>query len=178
MALRAAILASTVLAMSSQQPASTVAIGTVLKLSPEEIRVQAPEETVAFRLNADTKVFKSRVGDDLSALRTGDLVSVRGVKNTSGAAQATAISAHSTTLRATIRKVDRAAGEILASSGSGEARRTRAFRYYSCTVFGASESALNPGAEILVVGLEFPDGGVDAARITIYHTDLPLDRAR
>ncbi len=178
MALQVAVLACAALALSPQEPSRTVVIGTILEVSAREIQVKTPARTVGFRVNTDTEVYKSDTNSDLTALRIGDLVSVHGVRDASGAAVATAISARKVTVRAVVRRVNRAGGEILAILETGRAAGTRIVRYYPSTVFGAGESVLSLGQEILVVGLEVRDGGIDAARIAVYNTDLPHRRLR
>jgi hypothetical protein len=178
MALQVAVLACAALALFPQQPSRTVVIGTILEVSARKIQVKTPVHTVGFRVNTDTEVYKSGAIVDPTALRIGELVSVHSVRDASGATVATAISAHKVTVRAVVRKVNRAGGEILASPETGRAAETRVFRYYPSTVFGVGENVLSPGHEILVVGLEFRDGVMDAARIAAYNTDLPHRRLR
>ena len=177
MGLQAAVLAGA-LAFFPPQPPQIVEVGTILKASATRIQVRTPARSVDFRVDPGTEIYSDAEGKGVAALRTGDLVSVRGVKNAAGVAVATAISVRQTAIRGSVRRVDRGAGEVLVSPSTARADGTRTIRYYPCTVFGASEDAVNPGAEILVVGLEFRDGGVDAARITIYHTDLPVRSPR
>jgi len=178
MALQVAVLACAALASFPQQPSRTVLIGTILEVSAREIQVKTPAQTVGFRVDTDTEVYKGGTNNDLTALRIGELVSVHSVRDASGATVATAISAHEVTVRAVVREVNRAGGEILVSPETGKAAGARVVRYYPSTVFGAGEDGLSPGREILIVGLEFRDGGIDAARIAVYNTDLPRRRSR
>jgi len=178
MTVQVAVLAGAALAFFPQQPSRTVVIGTILEISAREIRVEAPTQTFAFQVNTDTEVYKTATSDDLSALRIGDLVSIHGVRDASGATVATVISARRVTVRAVVRRVSRASGEILTSPETGREAGTRIVRYYPSTIFGSGEGVLSLGQEILVVGLEFRDGDIDAARIASYNTDLPMRRLR
>ena len=162
MKVRVAVVALASLAAWAQSPKTT--IGTLERASQNEIRVKAGQQPVTFRLNPKISP---------PAVKTGAEISVHWVESASGELIAQSVSARQITFSASITKSDPANSEILASPKAGGSRLVRCF---PATVFSASPRHLSVGQEIMVVGLEWPDGTVDATRIAIYNTDLPANQ--
>ncbi len=181
MTAKVAVLVVAPLVTFAQQSKPVDVVGTVHNISPSEIQVKTGEQPITFKIDKDTELWKGRVYSDTAFLRIGDEVSVHGVRDASGTITARSISAQETTLAVFITGLDRSSSTILATLKRVSARKgpagSKSVRYYSGTLFAGTARMLAVGQEILVVGLASPKGDVDATRITIYNTDLPVNRA-
>jgi hypothetical protein len=182
MAVRMAVLALASLAVFAQQLPRTAVVGTIERISSGEIRVNAGAESITFRVDSGTEVWKGGTHDDLAVLRVGDEVSVHAVKEASGGLTARSVSAQRITFRAVVREVDRATSAIVTAPRTDPTRiggaDSRIVHYFPNTAFSTSARGLAVGQEISVEGLGLQNGAVDATRITIYNTDLPATRFR
>ena len=181
MKLRLAFVTLVTLTAFAQQLTRTSVIGTVEKVSGSEIRVNAGTQSLTFHADSNTEVWKGETYHDLSALKIGDEVSVHGTGDASGYLVASNIWAQLVTFSAVIRRVDRANSEILTrpkvGPGSANGTGSKVVHYFPNTVFSTGPGGLTVGQEISVVGLDLRNGQVDATRIAIYNTDLPVNRA-
>ena len=79
---------------------------------------------------------------------------------------------------AVITKVNPTNIEVLANPDEGSKsagpRRSRTVFFYPGTLFSTSARDLAVGVQVYVVGLNLGNGNIDAARITLYNTDLPV----
>ena len=178
MEVRLAVLTLASLAVLAQQGRQTSVVGTIEKVSSREVQVNVGAQSLAFRIGSDTKVWKGRIYNDLAVLKVGDEVSVHAVEDAAGALAARSISVQKITIRAFVRKVDRASSTIVAapetdSTRTGEAS-SRVVHYFPNTASFADLKGLAVGHEVLVVGLTLQNGDVDATRVTVYNTDLPM----
>ena len=180
MGVRLAIVTLVALAAFTQQARRTAVVGTIASISGDQIVVKAGTESVMFQSDRDTRVWKGKTPGELSALRTGDEVSVHSISNASGTRLARDVWAQTVSFPAVITKMDPANSEILTrlKTGVGSAKPSeyKIVRHFANTVFSTSRIRLEVGQEILVVGFDLRDGSVDAFRIATYNTDLPLNR--
>jgi hypothetical protein len=180
MKVRLAIVTLVTLTAFAQQLTRTSAIGTIEWISGNEIRVNAGTQSITFHADSGTEVWKGKTYHDLSALKAGDEVSVRGTRDASGNLIASNIWAQLVTFSAVIRRIDRANSEIFTSPKAGPwpaiGTGSKVVRYFANTVFSTGQTGLTAGQEIFVVGLDLRNGQVDATRIAIYNTDLPVNR--
>ena len=179
MKLRLAVVTLLTLTAFAQQLTPTAVFGTIERISGNQIQVKAGTHSITFHADRDTQIWKGKTYNDLSALKVGDQISVRGIKDASGKLVASNIWAQMVTFSAVIKKVDRANSEVLTSPKadlrSANWAESKVVHYFPNTAFSTSEMGLSVGQEILVVGLDLRNGNVDATRITIYNTDLPAN---
>jgi len=159
--LLAAILALPALAQQSPP----CALGSIELISPSEILMRNGPR---FLLDASTEIVKAR---DRS-LKPGDEVSIRCSGIGTRKPTAVKIWANVVDFRAVVRYVNPVSIEVIARPR--DERKIVAF--YPRTAFSTSAKDLAAGQELRIVGLDLGDGNVDATRITIYNTGLPMDR--
>ena len=140
-------------------------LGTVDRFAGNEIRVRNSRRTVTVWVDART------VG--AARLKHGDEISIRADLNGSGKLVASRIWTKVVTFPATIRYVDRDEVEVLTTSPREEHRIVHLLPE---TAFSTDRRDLTTGQYVRVVGIEVENGAIDAARITIYNTDLPARR--
>jgi hypothetical protein len=125
-----------------------------------------------FSVNEDTEVLKGgTTSRDLSSLAVDDEVAARYQVSPDGK---TLIAVKLTTDTADVRGLVQEAGpeNIEVEIGSGDSTSVKLVRLSNRTVYGFIR-ALAAGEEISVVGWDFGDA-IDATRITVYNTDLPV----
>ena len=151
-------------------------IGTVEKVSTDQLQVKGPNGPVTLHLDEKARVRKGKVFHDLSALVVGDEVRV----NYYGEEKLTAVNVSA---KVELSGVITEAGPIRivvlpASTPDAKApdRKTVFVFLDRTTKFGTSRSQLAVGRRIQVVGWDAGDGVVDAERVAIYDTDLPTRR--
>lgn len=177
MTLRLAIVGFLALSAFSQQSALVAVIGSVKKVAGREIQVQAGSQSVTLYAGSKTVVWRGRPYHDLSPLRIGDEISARCERDASGKLMAADIWADMLKFSAVVTKVNPTSIEVLASVDEGAKsagpRRSLTVSFYPETLFSTRPRDLTVGAQIYVVGLSLGNGNIDAARITLYNTDLP-----
>jgi len=155
---------------------STV-IGTIDRFVGGEIRVKTPTKTVTLFADDNTVVSKGKIYRGSSPLKAGDEISARCEPNGSGKLVAVRIWASVVTFSATVRYIDRDDIEVITSSNSDSHREEhKVVHLYPDTAFSTNRKDVVVGQYIRVVGLDVENGAVDAARITIYNTDMPARR--
>ena len=168
MTVRTVILPLLLLAAFAQQPSPLALIGTIEKVFGREIQIQSGEKSITLYADDRTMVSRDAVYHNLSPLRSGDEVSVRYAGDSSGKLLALGIWAKLTTFRGVVKQVT--PGRLLVGA--------RVVHTYPETVFGPGSRGIATGQELQVTGLDLGSGEVDAVRIAIFNTDLPLNYLR
>ncbi len=167
---RALLVLPLILYTAFGQPARSVTlITTIDDVSEGELLVDGSSFSV--HTDSATEVWKGKTYRDLSPLKRGDEVSILG-RWVSGRLIAVRIAADLVRFSGIVQKVGSGTFEIAVKSSQGGARKT--VRFYPGTVFSTSSNDLASGERVHVVGLDLRDGTVDAARIAIYNTDIPV----
>jgi hypothetical protein len=146
-------------------------IGTINKVTGNEIQVKT--RTMAVTLFAsDRTVVRGQ-----SPLKAGSEISARCERTGAGKLVAVRIWANVVTFSATVTYIDRDDIEVITSANSDSHREEhKLVHLHPDTAFGTNRKDLTVGQHVRVVGLEVENGAVDAARITIYNTDMPSKR--
>jgi len=155
-----------------QEPSALT--GTVEKLAHGVLLLRTGRQLFAVRTDDRTVVWKERREQRVSALNIGEKVRVRLGMHPSGDDFATRVSATTVTFSGV-------AGRDLAGRCGPEAARR--FSVGQRGVCMTPETAAGPGRPFVakmvhVVGWDFGDGTVDATRIAVYNTDLPVNIPR
>ena len=180
MTVRTAILPLLTLAALAQQPSPLAVVGTIEKIFGREIQVKSGQKSISLYADDRTTVSRDAVYHDLSLLKSGDEVSVRYAGDGSGKLVALRIFAKVTTFRGVVKQVT--PGRLLVgvsrSPLSNSALNTpdRVVHTYPETVFGMGNRGASVGQHLEINGLDLGDGQVDAVRIAIFNTDLPMNR--
>jgi hypothetical protein len=168
------LLALGSLAAFGQQ--STV-IGTINRLAGSEITVKTPRGSFTIYAGDRTEVVKDKMYRGFSPLKVGDEISARCEPNGSGKLVAVRIWANVVTFSATVKYVNGDDIEVLTIPNADYRREEhRIVHLHPDTAFSTNRKDVAEGRDIRVVGLDVGSGAVDAARITIYNTDLPITR--
>ncbi|HTM50539.1 MAG TPA: DUF5666 domain-containing protein [Bryobacteraceae bacterium] len=160
------LLISVLLALAAHGEQYSI-LGTVDHFAGNEIRIRNPKRTVTVLIDHRT------VG--ASGLKHGGEVSVRADLDGSGKLVARRVWTKVVTFSATVRGGEQDDIEVLTSPPREEHRMVHLLPE---TALSTNRSDLSPGQYIRVTGIEVENGSVDAARITIYNTDLPARRER
>jgi len=150
------------LPMLAQQPC---AIGSIEQISPSDILMRSG---LRLLLDASTEIVKTRS----ASLKPSDEVSVRCSGSGTRRPVAVKIWANVVDFAAIVRYVNSTTIEV--ATFPREERKIVAL--YASTAFSTSKKDLTVGQELRVVGIEVGGGNIDATRITIYNTDLILNR--
>ena len=157
---------------------STV-IGTINRLAGSEISVKTPRASFRIYAGDRTEVVKGKTYRDLSPLKVGDEISARCEPNSLNKLRAVKIWANVVTFSATVKYVNGDDIEVVTIPNSDYRREEhRIVHLYPDTAVSTNRKDVTEGQSVRVVGLDVDNGAVDAARITIYNTDLPLKRFR
>lgn len=152
-------------------------IGTVLKVTGNSIGVKTPRGFFLIPVDDNTQVVKDKTYQDLSPLKVGDEVSVH-CRNPIGKPIAMKIWATVIAFSATVRYVSGDDIEVLTIPNADYPREEhKILRLYADTAFGTSRKDLSVGQDVRIVGLDVGDGAVDASRVALYNTDVPLNKA-
>jgi hypothetical protein len=182
MTLKTAILPLLYLAAFAQQPSPLTLIGTIEKVFGREIHVRSGQKSITLYADDRTTVSRDSISHDLSLLNSGDEISVRYAGDGSGRLIVSRIWAKVTTFRGVVKQVgpDRLVVGIgrgpLATSALKVADRV--VRTYPETVFTPGSRGAATGQHIEITGLDLGNGEIDAVRIAVYNTDLPMQRFR
>jgi hypothetical protein len=168
MTVRIVILPLVYLAAFAQQPSPRALIGAIEKIFGSEIHVRSGQKSITLCADDRTTVSKDAVYHDLSPLKSGDEISVRYAGDGSAKLIALSIWAKLTSFRGIVKQVT--PGRLLVGA--------RVVRTYPETIFGAGSRGAATGQELQVTGLDLGNGEVDAVRIAIFNTDLPLNYMR
>lgn len=146
-------------------------IGTIDSVAGNEIRVKTRTRAVTLFVEDGTVVHGP------SPLKAGNEVSIRCQPNFSGKLIAVKIWASVVAFSATVKHVDDDDIEVITSSNSDSHREEhKVVHIHPDTAFSTNRKDVAVGQYVRVVGLEVENGAVDAARITIYNTDMPAVR--
>jgi hypothetical protein len=170
------VLILAVLAFKSATAEESTIIGTVSKVTGNSISVKTTRGFFLIPADDKTEVVKDKTYRDLSLLKIGDEVSVH-CRNPTGKPVAVKVFASIITFSAAVKHIGDDEIEVLTIPDADYMREEhRIVRLYADTVLGTSRKDLQVGRDIRVVGLDVGDGAVDAARIAISNTDVPLTR--
>ena len=164
MTVRAVVLPLLYLSAFAQQPSPRVLVGTIEKVFGREIQLQSGQKSITLYADDRTTVSRDAVYHDLSALNSGDEVSVRYTGDTPDKLVAFRIWAKVTTFRGVVKEVT--PGTLLVGM--------RVVRTYPETVFSPGSRSAAIGQELEITGLDLGNGEVDAVRIAVLNTDMPL----
>jgi hypothetical protein len=164
--MQARLLSFALVALAAHGEQFTI-LGTVDRFAGNEIRIRNPKRTVTVLIDHRT------VG--AAGLKQGDEVSVRADLDGSGKLVARRVWTKVVTFSATVKSAELDDIEVLTSPPREEHRMVHLLPE---TAFSTRRSDLNPGQYIRITGIEVENGSIDAARITIYNTDLPARRER
>jgi Domain of unknown function (DUF5666) len=151
-------------------------IGTVSKVTGNNISVKTPRGFFLIPADDKTEVVKDKTYQELSPLKVGDEVSVH-CRNPTGKPVAVKVFANVITFSATVRHVADDEIEVLTIPNADYAREERKIlRLYADTAFGTSRRDLTVGQDVRIVGLDVGNGAVDASRVALYNTDVPVNK--
>ena len=123
-----------------------------------------------------TETVKDKSYPGLSSLKVGDEVSVH-CRNPIGKPIAMKVFANVITFSATVRHVADNEIEVLTIPNADYSREEhRLVRLYPDTAFGTNRKDVTVGQNVRIVGLDIGNGDVDASRIALYNTDLPVTK--
>jgi hypothetical protein len=171
------LLVISILAFGSLATAdeSTI-VGTIYKLTRNQVSVKTARGSFMIPADDRTETVKDKSYPGLSFLKVGDEVSVH-CHNPTGKPVAVKVFAKIITFSATVRYVNGDDIEVLTIPNADYAREEhRLVHLYPDTVFGASRKELSVGQDIRVVGLDVGNGAVDASRVALYNTDIPINK--
>jgi len=180
MTVRMVILPLLYLAAFAQQLSPLALVGTIETIFGREIQVRSGEKSVTVYADDRTTVSRDAVYHDLSPLKSGDEISVRYARDSTGKVIALRIWAKVATFRGVVKQVT--PGRLLVGvsrsplSNSALSALDRVVRTYPETVFGMGNRGASVGQHLEITGLDLGNGEVDAVRIAIFNTDLPLNR--
>ena len=152
-------------------------IGTIDRITPSEIRVIASRGSFILSSNDRTETVKDKIYRGLNVLRAGDEISAECEAGSSGKLVAIKIWAKVVAFSATVKHITGDTVEVLTIANAEYPRHEHwTVRLHRDTAFGTRRSDIAEGQDIRVVGLDVGGGAVDAARITIYNTDLGVTK--
>jgi hypothetical protein len=171
--MKPALLALTLVRLVFGQQ-STV-IGTISKLADSEIQVKTPRGSFTIYAGDRTEVLKGKTYRGLAPLKTGDEISVRCEPDSAGKVFAVKIWASVVTFTATVKHLNQDDIEVVTSpSADSQREEHKIVNLHPDTVYSTNRKDVAVGQDIRVVGLDLGNGAVDAARIALYNTDLPV----
>jgi hypothetical protein len=148
-------------------------IGTVQKIDKDQLLVKSQDRLVAFQVDEKTTVAKLKKLHDLSLLVPGDEIRVTYY----GEQTPTAVNISAkVTLSGAI--VEGASNQLMLlpdSKADAKPAETAVFVFLSPgTKLGTSRRQLTVGRRVHVVGWDAGDGVIEADKVAVYDTDLPL----
>jgi hypothetical protein len=171
------LLILAILTFGSAAAEESTIIGTVLKVTGNSISVKTPRGGFLIPADDKTEVVKEKTYQDLSPLKVGDEVSVH-CRNPTGKPVAMKIFANVITFSATVRYVNGDDIEVLTIPNADYPKEEhRLVHIHADTAFGTSRRDLAVGQDVRIVGLDVGNGAVDASRVALYNTDVPLNKA-
>jgi hypothetical protein len=142
--------------------------GVVGSLSADELQVGNENGSVTIHAGDKTTVCTGKEFHDLLALRVGDEVRIRFHEDASHRRIADAISTR-VTMSGMVTESSTDALRVRSSPN-----RMRLVHLDASTEFGIGPRPPRTGQEIHIVGWNVDDGQIDAERVAIYNTDLPM----
>jgi len=149
--------------------------GTVEKIDKDQLQLKTSDGIVTLHVDERTIIRKGRITNDLSVLTVGD--EIRATCYGQGIPIAADISAQ-VKFSGTVTEASPVHMKIIRDSATAAAateKKSTVFVYLEpATRFGASPKRLLVGARVNVVGWDAGDGVVDAEKVAIYDTDVPM----
>lgn len=139
-------------------------IGTVDKIARNQISVKTARGSFPVSIDEKTEV--------VSPLKPGEEISVRCQPDASGKLLAVKVFTTVVNVSGTVKDVRGEEIEVVTTSGD----ERKIVRLYPDTVFGTNRSDVTAGKQVRIVGLDVGNGSVDAARVALFNTDVPVDR--
>lgn len=179
MTLHLAVFTLVSLSAFAQAPTLNAVTGTIQSIVGKEFQIKTGTGLVNLYTDGETEVWKGKGYHDLSPLKVDDEIRIHCRGGASDKlAFAVRISASMTTFSGVIKTASSNTLEILVNP---ERPEIRLVRLAPDTVFGIGKKQPTVGQEVKVAGWDFGKSGVDAVRIAVYNTDLPVrapDRER
>jgi hypothetical protein len=176
--MKLALLTLTLGSLAAFGQPSTV-IGNIDKITGSDITVKTPRGSFTIHAGDRTETVKDKTYRGFAPLKLGDEISARCEGNGPGKLRTVKVWANVVTFSATVRHVNGDAIEVVTIPNANYGREEhRIVHLHRDTAFSTRKWDLSEGQEIQVVGLDVENGTVDAARITIYNTDLPVTKSR
>jgi hypothetical protein len=151
-------------------------VGTIDKVSRNELTIRTSRGPVKMFANRTTEVVKDKSYHDFAPLKTGDEISVQCQPDASGKLVAVKVWANVVSFPATVKELRGEEIEVAVTNdetgGGGDQRKI--VRFYPDTIFGTNRADLSVGQRVRIGGLDVGNGVVDAARIALYNTDVPV----
>jgi Domain of unknown function (DUF5666) len=147
-------------------------IGTVDKISGNQILVKTSRGSFPISAADKTEVMKDKIYHDLSPLKVGDEISVRCKPDAQGKLVAINVWANVVNFVGTVQDVRGEEIEVVTNSGN----ERKVVRLYPDTAFSTSRKDLSVGQDVRIVGLDVGNGAIDASRVALYNTDVPLNK--
>ena len=141
--------------------------GTVEKIDKDQLQIKGPKGIVTLHVDEKTAVQKGRVSHDLSALKVGDEIRA----NAYGDEHLTAVSISA---KITISGVITDGNATHITVRPEGAKDTVFVFLRTDTKYGMSKSQLTPGKRVHITGWDSGDGVIDAEKVAVYETDVPL----
>ena len=154
-------------------------IGTVEKIDKNQIHVKSRDGQVTFNVDERTTVTKGKMFNDLSPLAVGDVIRVNYFGEETRIA--VNISAH-VTLSGVITEVRSNSITVLRNQTEDPTSTDRSVGVFvflnRSTQFGTSRNQLTAGRRVQVVGWDAGNRVVEADKVAIFETDLPIPAPR
>jgi hypothetical protein len=149
-----------------------IVLGTIENVSPNTISIKTQRGSIQIGARSATEVIKDKTYRDFSALKIGDEISARCQPEASGRLVVTNIWAKPVNLTGTVKDVQ-GDDAIVATQESAE---TITVRLYPDTVVGTNRRDVVVGKHVRVTGVETGRNAVDAFRVAVYDTDVPVKK--
>jgi len=149
-------------------------IGTVQKIDKDQLQVKSSDGPVTFQVDEKTTVTKSKKLHDLSLLAVGDEIRV----NYYGEGTLTAVNISAkVTLAGSIVEAVSSRLTVVPDSTAGAApedRKSVTVYLGPATKYGTSRKHLTVGRRVHVVGWDVGDRVIDADKVAVYESDVPV----
>ena len=146
-------------------------VGTVVSIDKNQLRVKSSAGEVQLQADEKTSVIKAKVSHDLSPLAVGDVVKVNFHGESPEPLVAVNIVAQ-VTMSGVIK--ESAPLRLTVAPDAKTGGTSRIVFLSPDTKYGTSKKDLTVGRKVQVTGWDVGDGAVDAEKVAIYNTDLPV----
>jgi hypothetical protein len=171
-ALRFTLVLLPALAAAGQQAAPAPLLCTVETVVGSRLQVKTAAGPLTLYADSRTEVWKGSVSHDLRPLSSGVQVAPRYHEDAAGKLVLDKVWADVAEFSGVVAKVS---GDCFDVRPNREGA-SRPACFSRDTAFSTSAKDLTAGQEVRVIGLDLKNGKIQAARITIYNTDLPVDQ--
>lgn len=146
-------------------------VGTVVSVDKNQLRIKSSTGEVQLQADEKTSVIKAKTFHDLSPLAVGDVVKV----NFHGESPEPLVAVNIVAQVAVSGVIKESAPLRLTVVPDSKTEATPRIVFLSPdTKYATSKRDLTAGRRIQVTGWDVGDGAVDAEKIAIYNTDLPV----